>query len=327
MDLRRLRTFVTVAEHGSVSKAAVALHITQPALSRQISSLEDEFGFELFERAGRRLLLTARGEQLLGDCRSLLTHAAVLSERAGALRRGDIHTLRIAGSALTVEGLFPTFLGCYAERHPDVKLMPLEADAAQHLGMLERGEAHLAIHVVNMMQIDDQRFAIHMLPQFQVLAACAPSLGIERTQSIDIRRLVRHPLLAPHPSFATRNIFDAACRLAGVRPNVLLESTAAHALLALAEAGHGVAIVPSVLWPERRRLQVMRVTHRREPLQIALALLWDKRRTLPRCAEDFPALLTAHIRQVFPHTQPAEGETADNVTRYPGPWRRRRAPG
>jgi hypothetical protein len=55
--------------------------------------------------------------------------------------------------------------------------------------------------------------------------------------------------------------------------------------------------------------------------------LWDKRRTLPRCAEDFPALLAAHIRQVFPHTQPAEGETADNVTRYPGLWRRRRARG
>jgi len=49
MDLKRLRTFLAVAEHGTVSKAAEVLHITQPALSRQISSLEHEFGFELFE--------------------------------------------------------------------------------------------------------------------------------------------------------------------------------------------------------------------------------------------------------------------------------------
>ena len=325
MDLRRLRTFVTVAERGSVSKAALALHITQPALSRQISSLEEELGFALFERTGRRLLLTARGEQLVGDCRSLLTHAAVLSERAGALRRGDIHTLRIAASAITIEGLFPTFLGRYAKRHPDVKLAPLEADAAQHLGMLERGEAHLAINIVNMLQVDEQRFATYMLPQFQVLAACAPSFGMERAGSIDIRRLARHPLLAPHASFATRNIFDAACRLAGVRPNVLLESTAVHALLALAEAGHGVAIIPSVLWPDRRPLQVMRVTHRREPLWIALALLWDRRRTLPRCASDFPLLLTADIRETFPHTRSADGGMPYNATGYLGPRRRRRA--
>ena len=55
MDLKRLRTFVAVAEHGTVSKAAAVLNITQPALSRQIGALEYEFGFPLFERSGRRL--------------------------------------------------------------------------------------------------------------------------------------------------------------------------------------------------------------------------------------------------------------------------------
>jgi LysR family nitrogen assimilation transcriptional regulator len=93
MDLKRLRTFVTVAEHGTVSKAAAVLNITQPALSRQIGSLEYEFGFALFERSGRRLLLTPRGEQLLADCRSILARAASLAERAQALRRGDIKVL------------------------------------------------------------------------------------------------------------------------------------------------------------------------------------------------------------------------------------------
>ena len=70
MDIKRLKSFVTVAEQGTVSKAANLLRITQPALSRQISGLEQEIGFELFAREGRRLTLTARGEQLLDDCRS-----------------------------------------------------------------------------------------------------------------------------------------------------------------------------------------------------------------------------------------------------------------
>jgi DNA-binding transcriptional LysR family regulator len=72
MDLKRLRTFVAAADLGTVSKAALHLRISQSALSRQISDLEYECGFKLFDRIGRRLFLTTRGEQLLGDCREVL---------------------------------------------------------------------------------------------------------------------------------------------------------------------------------------------------------------------------------------------------------------
>jgi len=60
IDLKRLQTFVTVSEQGTVSKAALLLRITQPALSRQLQDLQDELGVKLFERVGRRLLLTRR---------------------------------------------------------------------------------------------------------------------------------------------------------------------------------------------------------------------------------------------------------------------------
>jgi DNA-binding transcriptional LysR family regulator len=315
MDLRRLKTFVTVAEHGTISRAAQVLHITQPALSRQIRSLEQDVGFELFGRVGRRLTLTPRGEQLLGDCRVLLSHASMLDERARALRRGDLRVLKIAASALTIEALFPDFLHRFAEAFPDVRLTLREADAAEHLDMLERGEAHLAINVINVIQVDDHRFASHILPQFQLMAACAPALDIEPGDSIDIRRVAQHPLLLLDTSYATRNLFDGACRVAGVKPNILLESGAAHALVALAEAGHGVAIVPSILRTDPRRLRIMRVTHRREPLEIALAVLWDKRRTLPRYAEGFSELLDQHIRRVFPILGPTRAAAAEAKTK------------
>ena len=99
MDLRHARTFVTVAELGTVSKAAVRLRIAQPALSRQIGDLEQELGLKLFDRVGRRLLLTGEGEQLLGDCRGLLNYATGLGERAQQLRRGDTGVLKVAATA------------------------------------------------------------------------------------------------------------------------------------------------------------------------------------------------------------------------------------
>ena len=179
MDLKQLKTFVTVAEHGTVSRAAAVLNVTQPALSRQIRSLEEQIGFKLFEREGRRLILSPRGEQLLGDCRGILACVRSLGERAQALRRGDLKVLKIVASALTIEAIFPRFLHAYAARLPDVRLDLIEADATSHFTLLERGEAHLSINVINAIHIDDHRFGSHLLPHFRLLAACAPrhSLG------------------------------------------------------------------------------------------------------------------------------------------------------
>jgi DNA-binding transcriptional LysR family regulator len=301
IDLKRLRTYVTVADCGTVLRAAQVLRITQPALSRQIRSLERELGFTLFERAGRRLVVTPRGEQFLADCRGLLAHAGTLNERAETLRRDDVKVLRVVASALTIEGAFPTFLRLYAERVPGVQLSIVEQDdPAEHLDMLERGDVHVSVNVVNNIKVDQMRLASYPLPSFQVFAAFAPSLGIKRADTIDIRQVVKQPLLLPSASFATRTIFDAACRLVGATPTALLESRAAHALLALAEAGQGVAVVPSILRFNRRALHVMKVTHMSKPLQIALAVLWDKRRPRPRHAEGFAELLAGHIRDIFP---------------------------
>src|SRR5882762_7318051 len=145
MDLRRLRTFVAVAEQGSVSKAALRLHLSQPALSRQIGELQQEFGIRLFDRVGRRLVLTSEGEQLLGDCRELLAFAGSLSERAHLLRRGDTAVLRVAASPLQIEAILSTFLHQYARRYPNVQVKLIEAAVSDILPMLERGEVHLGI--------------------------------------------------------------------------------------------------------------------------------------------------------------------------------------
>src|SRR4029077_11097783 len=144
MDLRRARTFVIVAELGTVSKAALHLHIAQPALSRQINDLEQELGFKLFDRVGRRLLLTSEGGQLLRDCRGLLSYANAVGERAALLRRGDAGVLKLAASPQHIESVLSRFLHRYARRFPNVEVNVVEAGGRESLAMLERGEIHLA---------------------------------------------------------------------------------------------------------------------------------------------------------------------------------------
>src|SRR3954454_10224718 len=145
MDLKHLRTFVAVADLGTVSKAALRLRISQSALSRQISDLEYECGFTLFDRIGRRLFLTTRGEELLGDCRGLLGQLRSLGERIELLKRGDSGVLKVAAPPQTIESVLAGFLPRYAGRFPKVRVKLTEALGLEMVPLLERGEVHVGI--------------------------------------------------------------------------------------------------------------------------------------------------------------------------------------
>src|SRR5262245_53424975 len=300
MDLKRLRTFVTVAEQGSVSKAALRLHISQPGLSRQIQELQQELELKLFDRVGRRLVLTAEGEQLLGNCRNLLGQASSLGEQAQLLNGGDTGTLKLAASPIQIESVLATFLPRYAERYPNVQVRLIESAGTNTLSLLERGEIQLGIALIDAAEANEWHFAIHPVRPLELVAACHPSFPLAAGQSIDIGRIASHPLFVSDMSFAARNKFDAICRRAGLRPNILMESRAHHTMLALAEAGLGIAIISTTVQTHRYTLRLVRVTYRGKPILEPLAVIWDKRRSLPRYARDFCELLAAHMHKVFP---------------------------
>jgi DNA-binding transcriptional LysR family regulator len=298
MDLRRLRTFVTVAEQGSVSKAALRLHISQPALSRQIQDVQHEFKLKLFERVGRRLVLTTEGEQLLASCQGLLHSARAVSEQAQLLRGGDTGMLRVAASPVQFESVLSEFLPQYMARYPNVEVKLIEA-VGTALFLLERGEVHVAIAVVEAAAVEESHLAIYPVAPLELLAACHKSYRLDRGNSIDIRRVALHPLLLPDSSFNSRKIFDAVCQQARIGPNILIESRSPHALLSLAEARLGIAIITTATRADRYALRVVGVTDRRKPIQVPQAIVWDRRRALPRYARDFCDSLAARMRKPF----------------------------
>ena len=305
MDLRRLRTFITVAEQGTVSKASEVLRIAQPALSRQIRDLEAELGIRLFDRIRRRLVLTGEGERILGDSRAVFGAVTSLGEHARLLRGADAGVLKVAATPQTLEGVFARFLHTYAEHHPNVQIKLREAVGHAMPAMLERGEIHLGISLLRLIQAESHHFETLMLPPIEFLAAFSRSHPLESSASTDIRGLGLHPLLLLDTSFFVRQTFDAACQIAGFTPNIFIESRTPHTLLAFAEAGHGVAIVPSVLPTHRYNLQISRLTYRNKRLREPLAIVWHKRRALPAFAEDFCRLIADHMRAAFPITRPS----------------------
>ena len=306
MDLRRARTFVTVAELGTVSKAALRLRVAQPALSRHIIDLEHELGLRLFDRIGRRLLLTGEGEQLLASCRLMLNSASAVTEQAQLLRHGDRGVLKIAGSPQHIESVLSRFLHRYAARYPKVQVRISEGTGSEILTMLERGDIHLGQNLLHAVRLDERHFGSLPLGSVELLAVCHPALPLGRRRRIEVASLAGFPLLLMDGGFGFRRAFDAASRMAGLKPTIMFESRNPHTLLALAEEGHGVAVVPSQLQCDRYRLRIVGLTYRGRPLREPLTISWDKRRPLPRFATDYCALLAAHMREIFPISRPTD---------------------
>ena len=175
---------------------------------------------------------------MLGSCRSLLSSASAIGEQAQTLQRGDTGVLRIAASPVQMELVFTTFLQPFARRYPNVQVKLIEAAGTKTLALIERGEIHLGISLLQSIQADDRLFGIYPVPPVELLAACHPGFPLERGAAVDIGSVSMHPLLLLDPGFVVRKTFDTACRLARLRPTVLLKRRAPN-LLAFAEAGLG----------------------------------------------------------------------------------------
>lgn len=300
MDIRHIRTFVTVAELGTVSKAATHLHVAQPALSRQIAMLERDLGVQLFDRVGRRLMLTSDGEQMLAECRGLLDHTRALAERAKVLQGGRVGMLRVCASPHLIEGVFPGLMNLYATRCPDVEVRLIDVVGTESFEMLERGDVHLVQTTAMWLADTEDRFASLPIAPMEMLAAFPPGLKLGTRGEIEIAQLKAERLLNATRDFQMRRAFDAACRMAGFTPNYVLESRSPHALLAMAEAGHGVAIIPSTLRVHQFNVRRKRVVHLGRPVDVPLAMAWDKRRPLPQYARLFSEMVSEYVQKEFP---------------------------
>jgi len=168
----QLRTFVTVFESGGVHRAVARLHLSQPAASRQIKALEAALGVPLFDRIGRRLKLTAEGEELLRLSRRLLGEVETFNERAAALKKGETGILRVAATPQVIENTLSNFLDHYRRRYPGIEVQLVEEGGIAMPRHLERGDVHLAL-----MALDDDRFRIRLLYPVRGIAVVPDQLG------------------------------------------------------------------------------------------------------------------------------------------------------
>src|SRR5215510_13669263 len=293
MNLRYLKTFVDIAEPGSIARAGTRLTVSQSAASRQILELEGELGVRLFDRIGRRVGKACGGGGLLQHCRRNLMEADLLSARARALKWGQTGILRVGATPMVIENTLSGFLKQYQARHPGVEVHFVEDGGLRLPNRLEQGEVHLALVVPY------DRFGNRLLFPVLNVAVLPIKHRLARRRALDVAELAEEPFLLLHRTFGSREWFESACNVAHIRPRVLLESAAPHTLIALANVGYGIAVVPSTVVLSAG-VRAVPLVQRGTPIGKWFSIAWDPQRVLAAYAEQFVNELAVYCRRDYP---------------------------
>lgn len=252
--LRELKTFVTVARHGSFAAAGQVIGLTPSAISAQIRNLERELGMRLFDRTGRTALLNMNGKKALALAEEMLATFSRMAEVGdGATIRGE---LKVGAIATVQTGILPGALVSLQRQAPDLKIHLVPGVSLTLLNQVDSGEVDLALLVKPPFSLQKDLHSEDLAQEEFVL------ITPHRITSDDpVEILSDHPFIRyDRTSFAGR-LVARFLQQQGIDPDQILELDEIEAIVRMVEGGLGVSIVPLAgLWiTTADRVRVLRL--------------------------------------------------------------------
>jgi len=282
MDLESLRSFFHVARERSFSRAAKALHISQPAMSVRIRQLEKELGERLFDRRRKGVALTEAGAVLYESALKIFADVEEARARLRELASRGGGRVRLGCSDTVSLYLLPPVLERFRKRFPEAEITIRNAYTAEILDLLVRGE--LDFGIVTRPPSIDRRLEARDLYAEPFVVVCGKDDPILRRSRISLKSLDERPMVALEKGTATRDAIDRALRAAKARPRIVLETGNVEVAKRYAALGFGCALLPrgALSGAERRRLGVREV---RDGPERRIVSVVPRDRYLPRAAE------------------------------------------
>jgi DNA-binding transcriptional LysR family regulator len=243
MELHQLEAFEAVVAHGSFTRAAEALHLTQPAVTRQIASLERELRTRLFDRLGRTVQMTAAGEALHRYAVQIVrlsqeAHHAVADIEAGASGR-----LAVGASNTLATYVLPPLLRRFREAHPRVEIAVHTGISAQVVEMVRRNEADIGLVTA---EVSDAALQVTALADYATCVVVPPAHALAVLTEVSAAELAGHPLILMEAGTNLRTYVDRLLNTAGVAEQVALELDNVEAIKRMIEAELGISLLPEV---------------------------------------------------------------------------------
>lgn len=242
--LKPLRAFCQTARLGSVSRAAEALYVSQPAITLQLQALERELGVKLLERSGRRLVPTREGE-VLYDLAVPLVEA--LDGLPAAFRRGvdglDAGELKIAANSSTILYLLPKIVDVFRRSHPDVRLVLHDAITADGTDLLRSDAVDLVVGSMVDVPADLSYAPVY---RFEPILITPPDHPLTRVRHLTLQELAKYGLILPPKRQITYRLVDQVFQQARVPYTVALEVGGWEVIKRYVAMGMGISIVSSI---------------------------------------------------------------------------------
>ena len=302
MDLQvtHLRTLQAIARHGSFSRAAQALNLTQPAVSMQVRHLEQALGLPLLERVGKRAFPTRAGELLLSHADRALRELEAGVERVKELRGVVAGRVRLGTSASISIYLLPPALRRFRARYPETEVVIVTGNAAEITRAIVANE--LDVGIVSL-PVRDRELAVSPFFRDELVAIAQPSPQWRRVKSVDAPTLAGHPLILFEAGATLRRLIDGWFHRAGVAPRSPMEMGNTEAIKKLVEAGLGLSVTSWLSVEAEVRQRVLTAIRLTPPLERQIGLV--RRRDKPRtpALDAFVAALD-DLRQTLERRRP-----------------------
>jgi DNA-binding transcriptional LysR family regulator len=288
--LRQLKVFEAVARHRSFSRAAEELHLTQPAVSTQVSKLEDHAGLPLFEQLGKKIHLTAAGEQMLVSSREIIQKFQE-AEEAMAQFKG------VSGGRLNVavisagDYFFPRMLVEFAQRHAGVTFNFNVVNREELLAQLKENRTDLAVMVRP--PEDSDTVAEAFAPHPYIIVA-APDHPLARTKSIPMTRILREPFVVREKGSDTWNSLVEAFGRHLPQLNIAMEIRSTETIKQAVIAGMGVSFLSAhTVGRELHSGALTALDVQGFPLMLNWFVVHRRAKRLPPVAQAFKGFLLA----------------------------------
>lgn len=285
MLLRHIHYFLAVAEHRSFTRAAVALHVSQPALSQQIKQLEDSLGAPLFDRSGRHIQLTDVGEVWLRYAKNAL-RALEEGKRAihdvEDLSRG---ALRVAVTPTFTAWFVGPLMANFHARYPGITIQLQEMSQEKIEKRLLNDELDIGI------AFDDVHCAdieVQPLLTESLALVVSDTHPLAHKKHLALAHLNRETLILLSQEFATREQIDRYCRQRELHPRILIEANSINAILELVRRTHLCTLLPAPIAVQNAGLKALSLTP--ELLERNAALIQRKGAWTTAAARAFVAL-------------------------------------
>ena len=287
MELRHLRYFVGVAETENVSRAALKLHISQPAISRQIRDLEDEIGLPLLKRAGKSVRLTEAGRMFLNEARAILERTDEALRNVRAFDERQHMDLHVGYSSWGIDRLFHIILNAYSCAMPNVHLRLHDRRVEDNVDALLAGKLELAFIFAAPKPGALRGLRFLELSREHIRLAVSPTHPFARRRAVSVEDAASQPFIVLVPEeFPDYHCFvDVAFASTKNKPTIVEEHDSVASLISAVEGGRGVGLAgDSFGYVFGNRVKILPLTPDPKMISIGLAA---RKGTLSPPAETF----------------------------------------